>query len=144
MANLGYQARAGVVEKQREEEEKEKTYPFFPDHLVIELIIAYILLAVLIILASLFPAGLEEKANPLVTPEHIKPEWYFVFLYQFLKLVPRTVGVFLPVMFGVLLLLLPFLDRSPTRSPRRRPVAMMLTSLVVAFVIIFTFWGLTT
>ena len=47
------------------------------------------MLAILVVLASVFPAGLEDKADPLTTPAHIKPEWYFLSVYQLLKLVPR-------------------------------------------------------
>ena len=47
------------------------------------------LLAILVVLASVFPAGLEEEANPLETPAHIKPEWYFLAVYELLKHVPR-------------------------------------------------------
>ncbi|MCL4459860.1 MAG: cytochrome b subunit of the bc complex [Chloroflexi bacterium] len=117
------------------------TYPFFPDHFLIEVIIAYIMLALLVILASLFPAGLEAKANPLSTPAHIKPEWYFLSLYQALKLVPRVVGILAPIVGSILLLLLPFLDRNPRRHPGRRPLAMGVTALILATIIALTIWG---
>jgi cytochrome b6-f complex subunit 4 len=73
--------------------DRKKLIPFFPDYVLDEMIAWYIALALLIVVASLFPAGLEEQADPLSTPAHIKPEWYFLFLYQALKWVPRIVGV---------------------------------------------------
>ncbi|MFQ5577889.1 MAG: cytochrome bc complex cytochrome b subunit, partial [Anaerolineae bacterium] len=56
--------------------EPEKTIPFFPNYVLGEIVAWYGIIAVLIILASLFPSTLHEKANPLQTPAHIKPEWY--------------------------------------------------------------------
>jgi quinol-cytochrome oxidoreductase complex cytochrome b subunit len=120
---------------------KKNFLPFLPHYLLDEFIAWYIMLAVLIILASVFPAGLEEPADPLRTPEHIKPEWYFLFLYQGLKLVPRIVGVMTPLVGGVLLLLLPIIDRNPQIAPHRRPVAMTIGVITLLSVIGLTIWG---
>lgn len=120
---------------------RKRLIPFFPYYLLDEVIAWYVMLAVLIILASLFPAGLEEPADPLHTPEHTKPEWYFLFLYQALKLVPRTVGVLVPVIGALLLVLLPFLDRNPYVDPRRRPVVVGIGVITLVFVVAFTIWG---
>jgi quinol-cytochrome oxidoreductase complex cytochrome b subunit len=116
--------------------------PFFPDYILDELIAWCVLLAVLVCLASIFPAGLEEKANPLSTPAHIKPEWYFLSLYEILKHVPRIAGVMGPVVFLAIVALLPFLDRNPEVRARRRPVAVLLGLVSVAGIIGFTIWGL--
>ena len=127
----------------QEEKEKEKgdLIPFFPHYVLSELIAWYAMLAILIVVVSLFPAGLEEKADPLRTPPHIKPEWYFLFLYQTLKQVPRTVGVLAPGVGVALLFLLPFLDRSPARHPRKRPVAMAGMVILLATIVGLTIWG---
>ena len=129
-------------QKAEEQAEEEKTLPFFPHYVLREAIAWYAIVAILIILASVFPAGLEEKANPLETPLHIKPEWYFLSLYQLLKYVPRVVGILLPGVAVVLLLLLPFLDRNPEVAPRKRPVAILLGLVVMAAIIGLTIWGL--
>ncbi len=105
-----------------EEDNNKKTVPFFPNYLLDEVIAWYIALAGLIVLASLFPAGLEDQADPLKTPAHIKPEWYFLFLYQTLKLVSRTVGVLIPGVGILLLVLVPFVDRGPSRRMRNRKI----------------------
>lgn len=118
-----------------------KFIPFFPDYILDEVIAWYIALALLIVLASLFPSGLEEQADPLSTPSHIKPEWYFLSLYQALKWVPRLVGA-LSIPVGVLLLfLLPFIDRSSSRAPRNRIVPIGIGLVVVIAVIVLTIWG---
>ncbi len=120
---------------------KKKLMPFFPTYVLDEVIAWYIMLAVLIILASVFPAGLEEPANPLQTPPHAKPEWYFLFLYQGLKLVPKLVGVLIPIVGAAILLLLPLIDRSPFVKPQRRPIAIAIGGITLIIVIALTIWG---
>jgi quinol-cytochrome oxidoreductase complex cytochrome b subunit len=102
----------------------EKTKPFFPDYVLDELIAWYAVMAAIVILASLFPAGLEAKADPLLTPEHIKPEWYFLGIYELLKYVPRDVGIIGPMVLVGIIILLPLLDRNQEVRPRRRPIAL--------------------
>jgi quinol-cytochrome oxidoreductase complex cytochrome b subunit len=126
---------------EREAVKKEKTIPFFPHYIFSEGIAWYILLAILVILSSIFPVGLEENANPLETPPHIKPEWYFLSLYQLLKYVSRTVGVLAPAIGLVLLTLLPFIDRSPELSPRKRPVIVLVGIIAIISIVGFTIWG---
>ncbi len=123
-----------------EEADEPVTKPFI-NYLLSEVIVWYIVLALLIVLVSLFPARLEAKADPLRTPPHVKPEWYFLFLYQVLKLVPRTVGVLAPVVVVVVLFFLPFIDRNPSIQPRRRPIAIGLGILVLVVSIVLTIWG---
>ena len=123
------------------EEKKKKLLPFFPNYVLDEVIAWYVLLAILIVLASLFPAGLEEPADPLRTPEHAKPEWYFLFLYQGLKIVPRIVGVMAPIVGALLLLMLPFIDRNPYLSPAKRVVAIAIGVACVVGIVAFTIWG---
>ena len=133
-----------VDERDSQEEEKEKkTIPFFPNYLLDEVIAWYVALGVLVVLASLFPAGLEGQADPLKTPEHIKPEWYFLFLYQSLKLVPRTVGVLLPGVGVLLLLVVPFMDRGPLRRVRSRRILIGAVVAVIAVIVALTIWGAT-
>jgi cytochrome b6-f complex subunit 4 len=132
--------RANNPDSQEEENEK-KTIPFFPNYLLDEVIAWYVALAALIVLASLFPAGLEAQADPLKTPAHIKPEWYFLFLYQSLKLVSRTVGVLLPGVGVLVLLLVPFLDRGPLRRMRSRKLLIGAVVVIIAAIVALTIWG---
>jgi quinol-cytochrome oxidoreductase complex cytochrome b subunit len=101
---------------------------FFPNFFVRELMAWYIALGVLGALAAIFPWNLGEKADPFASaPAGIKPEWYFLFMFQTLKLIPSKVwiidGEVLGVVaFGVVAvvwLLLPFLESDhPTRTKR--------------------------
>lgn len=129
---------------------EEETIPFFPNYVILEVIVSYIVLAGLIVLASLLPTGLDEKADPFSTPQHIKPEWYFLWIYQFIKLPsyvlgPGTLaglaGILIPAIGILLLTLLPFLDRKPDRHPRKRKLAMTITGLILVIFVILSIWG---
>jgi ubiquinol-cytochrome c reductase cytochrome b subunit len=120
---------------------REPLKPFFPHYILDELIAWMAVLAVLVVLASVLPAGLEDKADPLVTPAHIKPEWYFLAVYQLLKVVPRTIGVVGPIAALGVLVLLPFLDRNPEVAKRKRPIALLLAVASIFGLIVFTIWG---
>jgi quinol-cytochrome oxidoreductase complex cytochrome b subunit len=129
---------------------EEDTIPFFPNYIILEVIVGFMILAALIVFATFLPVGLEEKADPFSTPEHIKPEWYFLWIYQFIKL-PSLVlgpgvaaglaGILIPAIGIVLLILLPFLDRKPERRPRKRKVAMAVTALILAIFVVLSIWG---
>jgi len=117
------------------------TKPFFPDYILDEVIAWYLLLAILVVLASLFPAGLDDPADPLVTPEGTKPEWYFLGVYEFLKLVPRTIGILLPIVGLLLLTVWPFLERSPEVLMRRRIFVVVVATAILVFGIALTVVG---
>jgi quinol-cytochrome oxidoreductase complex cytochrome b subunit len=112
----------------------EEGVPFAPDHLSRELVVFPLFFALLIALVILFPPEIGEKANPTVTPEGIKPEWYFLPTYQFLKYLPKELGLALAALPPLLLLFWPFLDRTRYRRARRRrlSVAIGLSALVVS------------
>jgi ubiquinol-cytochrome c reductase cytochrome b subunit len=117
------------------------TRRFFPDYILDEVVAWYVLLAVIVVLASLFPAGLEAQADPLQTPPHTKPEWYFLGVYELLKLVPRVVGVLLPAAAIMLLTLWPFLERSPEVLVRRRIVVVGAATVILAVGVALTIIG---
>jgi len=128
-----------------------KLLPFWPHYILSELIAWYIVLGILVTLSALFPAGLEGKANPLQTPEHVKPEWYFLAVYQFLKVAavfsflgseaPRLLGILIPGLGLLALFFLPFLDRTPKRSARQRPLMLVIVLIVLALTVGLTIWG---
>ena len=123
------------------EVEREPLRPFFPHYMVDEFVAWYVLLAVLVVLASLFPAGLEEQANALQTPEGIKPEWYYLGVYELLKLVPRIIGIMIPIVGIGLLVVWPFLDRSEEVLIRRRKRVVGGATVILVALIALTVRG---
>jgi menaquinol-cytochrome c reductase cytochrome b/c subunit len=107
---------------------KSQGKPFFPYAIMKDSLMAAITLGVIIAMAILFGAELGPKADPTTTTYTPRPEWYFFFLFELLRVVKppelvviATVGI--PTICLVLLLLLPFFDRGPERHPLRRPIA---------------------
>jgi menaquinol-cytochrome c reductase cytochrome b/c subunit len=107
---------------------KNQGKPFFPYAVAKDGAMASITLGVIILMAILFGAELGPKADPTTTTYTPRPEWYFFFLFELLRVVKppelvviATVGI--PTLCLVLLLLLPFFDRGPERNPLRRPIA---------------------
>jgi ubiquinol-cytochrome c reductase cytochrome b subunit len=129
---------------------EDDTIPFFPNYIILEVIVSFIVLAALIALASVLPVGLEERADPFSTPQHIKPEWYFLWIYQFVKLPSYVLGtgvaaglagILIPAIGIILLILLPFLDRNPERRPGKRRLAMAIMVLILAIFVALSIWG---
>ncbi len=121
--------------------EKGKGIPFFPHHVLKEGMVFCLLFGALVTLIVLWPVELGEKANPFVTPEGIKPEWYFLSTYQLLKYFPKTLGLFVSLIPPLLLLCWPFLDRSPERHPKKRPFAMAIGITALVLVVLFGIVG---
>jgi quinol-cytochrome oxidoreductase complex cytochrome b subunit len=115
--------------------------PFFPHHVLKEAIVFCLLIGALVTLIILWPIELGEKADPLVTPEGIKPEWYFLSTYQLLKYFPKLLGIFVSMVPPLLLLLWPFLDRSPERHPKKRPVSVTIGVAALVLAIVFGIVG---
>ena len=102
--------------------------PFFPYAIAKDGAMAAITVGVIILMAILFGAELGPKADPTTTTYTPRPEWYFFFLFELLRVVKPPELVFLatigiPTFCLVLLILLPFFDRNPERNPVRRPIA---------------------
>src|SRR4051794_6391063 len=107
---------------------KNQGKPFFPYAVAKDSAMAAIVLLVIIFMAILFGAELGPKADPTTTTYTPRPEWYFFFLFELLRVVKPPALVFLatmgiPTVCLVLLLALPFFDRGPERHPLRRPIA---------------------
>jgi len=126
------------------ENNEEKNVPFYPDHVALEAKVALglIILVVIIGVIGLFaPVGMGAPADPMDTPAHIKPEWYFLALYQLLRYIPKTIGATLPVIAIVLLLIWPFLDQKPDRSKKTTKIRFWLSLVAVVILIALTIWG---
>ena len=116
--------------------------PFFPYAVVKDSVIAAVVMAIIIFLALMFGAEMGPKVNPITTTYVPRPDWYFFFLFEVLRVmknVPKftpmaTIGV--PTICMILLFLLPLYDRSPERRIDRRPVALsagIATIIAMAF-----------
>nr|WNH21412.1 cytochrome b [Hypsoblennius hentz] len=81
-------------------------------------------------------------ANPLVTPAHIKPEWYFLFAYAILRSIPNKLGGVLALLFSILVLMLvPVLHTSKQRGLTFRPITQFLFWVLIADVMVLTWIG---
>lgn len=108
---------------------KSQGKPFFPYAVAKDGAMACVTMGVIILMAVLFGAELGPKADPTTTTYSPRPEWYFFFLFELLRVVKPPALVFvatigIPTICLMLLLLLPFYDRNPERHPLKRPIAM--------------------
>jgi menaquinol-cytochrome c reductase cytochrome b/c subunit len=127
---------------------KKKGKPFFPYAVAKDS--AMFLIVVLVIVALSIVLGAEQgpKADPTTTSYVPRPEWYFFFLFELLRVIkpPELVPlatIIIPTFCMVLLLLLPFYDRNPERSPERRPVATIAGIMTIIAMAYLTFLGAT-
>jgi mono/diheme cytochrome c family protein len=130
---MNEQERKSYLEKYKEA--KERGVPFFPDIIFKDAVASFVVFLVLVALAYFVGIPAEERANPNDTNYTPRPEWYFLFLFQLLKYFPGNLEVIgamiLPGLFVLLLILLPFIDRSPKRHFLNRPFASISAVVVV-------------
>ncbi|MDR1685323.1 MAG: c-type cytochrome [Desulfovibrio sp.] len=115
---------------------------FYPNHLFVESLAALAVFAATVLAAYVWQVPLEEMADPGDTTYVPRPEWYFLFYFQLLKYFEGPLVVvgtfFLPLLTLTLLILLPFLDTSPTTDIRKRPCAAALSLAGVVAVVALT------
>ena len=134
----------GVTELQFEGEqvtEEKRHFRFWPEHATTELLIGVLLMYILTIMALIFPAGLGAPADPTVTPEHIKPEWYFYFNFRLLKLTSLKLSVMLTMAIGGVAFFWPFIEgwlHKRFRMPES--VAIILGVLGFLAFLVLTVW----
>jgi menaquinol-cytochrome c reductase cytochrome b/c subunit len=119
---------------------------FFPYAVLKDSVMACIVLLVIILLAIFLGAELGPKADPTTTTYTPRPEWYFFFLFELLRVVKPPALVFIatigiPTIALVLLILLPFIDRNPERNPLKRPIATLSGIAVIAAMAYLTIEG---
>jgi cytochrome b6 len=126
-----------------------KEVPFFPNILYRDLMVWLVVLGVVVTLATLLPPEIGTKADPLAPPpENVKPEWYFLFLFQTLKLFPgtlaglngETIAILLVSLAILVLFLVPFLDRRSVKG-EKSPVFTVIGVAYVLYFIIMTVVG---
>jgi mono/diheme cytochrome c family protein len=127
---------------------KKKGKPFFPYAITKDSAMMLIVFTVIAVMSIVLGAEQGPKADPTTTTYIPRPEWYFFFLFELLRvikppeLVPiATIGI--PTICMVLLLLLPFYDRNPERRIERRPIALTAGILTIIAVAYLTYLGAT-
>jgi ubiquinol-cytochrome c reductase cytochrome b subunit/menaquinol-cytochrome c reductase cytochrome b/c subunit len=129
---------------------KNQGKPFFPYIVAKDSIMAVIVMLVIIFLALMFGAEMGPKVDPTTGTYVPRPDWYFYFLFEVLRVmknVPKftdmaTIGV--PTICMILLFLLPFYDRSPERRIERRPVALIAGIVTIGAIAYLTYTGANT
>jgi menaquinol-cytochrome c reductase cytochrome b/c subunit len=127
---------------------KKQGKPFFPYAVLKDAAMALIVTVVVIVMALVLGAEQGPKADPTTTTYVPRPEWYFFFLFELLRVLKppeltpvAMVGI--PTIAMVALLLLPFYDRGPERRPERRPIATTAGCLTIAAMAYLTYLGAT-
>lgn len=126
--------------------------PFFPYAVYKDLIIATIAIGLVITLAIWHRIEVGQPVNPASTDFVPRPEWYFFFLFELLRifkgqnaLMPVIMATFIiPNVLMALLILTPFIDRGPERRIQRRPIALFSGIAVIVFLAYMTYKGATT
>jgi cytochrome b6 len=158
-AHLIFVQRQGMsepIEWTRKPEREKKYMKFFPHFVLRDLLVWLIVLNILAVLAVIFPDGigvihwpLGNKADPFAPPPPvIRPEWYFMFAFQALKMLPAHVwflegelfGIICFTVGGLVFALVPFLNRE-SRQNRSSRLYIAFGGFVVLFIIVMTVYG---
>jgi quinol-cytochrome oxidoreductase complex cytochrome b subunit len=133
----------GVTEfkfKDELEAKEPKVFNFFPDHVYTELIIGLVLMILLSALATIFPASLGPEANPLQTPEIIKPEWFFYVAFRWLKLFSGTAAILSMGFVIFVMFAWPFIDRLIRKHTRFEEASVWIGILGALAIVAMTVW----
>ncbi|GAB4366056.1 MAG: cytochrome b N-terminal domain-containing protein [Calditrichia bacterium] len=126
---------------------KKKWISFFPNFLLRDLFLWLIILDILIFLAVFYPWELGSKADVFASaPAGIRPEWYFMFMFQTLKLLPahvlfiegEIVGILFFIIVGIAWMLVPFWAG---KTPRTKKLFQIIGIVAILYIIIMTIWG---
>jgi ubiquinol-cytochrome c reductase cytochrome b subunit len=144
---FGDDFQAGELPDQFVYEKHPNGIPFFPNYVVKDAAVICFFLALLLGIiffapGMFFPESAFDPADPFKTPPHIKPEWYFLWAYQTLKIFPsEMIGLGVQGAFMTFLALLPFIDRGPERRPSKRPIFVTIFVLSVLVFLAISIWG---
>ena len=125
---------------------KSKGKPFFPYAVAKDSLMAVVVMASIILMSLFLGAELGPKADPTTTTYVPRPEWYYFFLFEVLRIIKPAVltpiaAIGVPTIAILLLILLPFYDRNPERRPERRPIATTAGILTVFAIGYLTYLG---
>jgi len=142
MIHIAFIRMLGISELRFEDEPAlgPQHYSFFPDHLYTEIILGLSLMVILSALATIFPATMGPKANPLSTPEVIKPEWYFYTAFRWLKLFSGTFAVLSSGLIVLTMIVWPWIDNLLRRITRWEEISTYLGIVAVVLLIGLTTW----
>jgi len=131
------------------QQEKVKEIPFWPHFVFREMIVWLLLVGILFSIALFLPPSLDKAADVMApAPEGIKPEWYFLFLFQTLKIFPahvlfmsgETLAVLLMIVASVLFFFLPFFDNKPTETKGK--IITLLAFVFILYALVLSVWSL--
>jgi quinol-cytochrome oxidoreductase complex cytochrome b subunit len=130
-----------VITEENVYDRPDETMGFFPGQLIRDGYVSTLLLIVICVLSYVFPAPLTAPANTATITYIPRPEWFFFFYEQMLMFFPGYAlisfgAVVVPTVFVLLLLAVPWLDRSPHHSPTKRPFATIIGLLVIVTVLL--------
>jgi quinol-cytochrome oxidoreductase complex cytochrome b subunit len=132
----------GVTEFQFESEDAPgpRHFNFFPDHIYTELIVGLVLMVLLSALATILPATMGERADPFTTPEVIKPEWFFLVTFRWLKLFSRTVAILSMGFIVFVMFIWPFIDGWIRRRWPESEASVWIGIVGVLLIVSMTVW----
>lgn len=129
--------------------EKRKEIPFWPNFVFREMIVWLLLVGILFTVAIFFPPSLHKAADVMApAPEGIRPEWYFLFLFQTLKIFPahilfvsgETLAVLLILFFGIFFFFLPLFDNKPAKT--RGKMITFSAYVFILYALVMSVWSL--
>jgi len=142
LVHIGILRLQGVTEFEFADEPKgeEKHFNFFPDHFYTELIIGLVLMIVLSVLATVIPPVMGPRADPLTTPEIIKPEWFFYVAFRWLKLFSGTFAVLSSGFIVFVMFVWPFIDAQIRKRTRFDEASVWIGIVGACAIIGMTVW----
>lgn len=128
---------------------KQKETPFFPNFILRDVLVWMVVINLILYLAVFWPSSMGVKADPFVSaPEGIRPEWYYMFMFQTLKVLPAHIlgieGEILGVLFfavcALIWMLVPFWEIKRKSDSGPRPMTVI-GVIGLIFVVVMTIWG---
>lgn len=132
----------GVTELEFEDQEpgEQRHFNFFPDHFLTELAIGLVLMILLSVLATALPAEMGPKADPMSTPEVIKPEWFFYVTFRWLKLFSETTAILSMGFIAFVMFVWPLIDGAIRKRWKGSEASVWVGLFAVIAIVGLTVW----
>lgn len=123
--------------------DKIRFHPYFSSKDITPVIISTILLLIISTQYPLLIGDTENsnEANPLATPLHIQPEWYFLFAYAILRSIPSKVGGVIALLISLLVFMIPMVSKEKTNSKKNIPINKIIIWILISRLIVLTWIG---